>query len=229
MLKTRPLCTGVESNLGDRVLGEAEKNSFIALPGKGWVSRLMLLELCPSRIGGIVAVVRSFTALVRGWNCWQGSGCVQGLPSFNLASGGLLMSSVWSNCDLLSGLKNASSSYHLPFVRGFSSAEEHRDAVMCVSWGGARTEPWECTVVSWLLLPYLCIPQTPASLVSNSLNPPLWTQGESWRLKLVSYKQEMGDTEKLPYPGAPQGLVSFKLYQLRLVAPSVQQCLRTHL
>ena len=57
MLKTRPLCTGVESNLGDRVLGEAEKNSFIALPGKGWVSRLMLSELCPSRIGGIVPVV----------------------------------------------------------------------------------------------------------------------------------------------------------------------------
>ena len=34
MLKSRPLCTGTKSNLRDRVLGEVEKNSFIALPGK---------------------------------------------------------------------------------------------------------------------------------------------------------------------------------------------------
>ena len=33
--KIWPLCTSAELNLGDRVLGEAEKNSFIALPGKG--------------------------------------------------------------------------------------------------------------------------------------------------------------------------------------------------
>ena len=35
MPKTRPLYTGAESNLGDRALGEVEKDSFIALPGKG--------------------------------------------------------------------------------------------------------------------------------------------------------------------------------------------------
>ena len=35
MLKTRSLYTGAKSNLGDRLLGEVEKNSFIALPGKG--------------------------------------------------------------------------------------------------------------------------------------------------------------------------------------------------
>ena len=35
MLKTQSLCSGVESNLRDRVLDEVEKNSFIALPGKG--------------------------------------------------------------------------------------------------------------------------------------------------------------------------------------------------
>ena len=33
--------TGAESNLGDRVLGDAEKDSFTALPGKE--------ELTPSR------------------------------------------------------------------------------------------------------------------------------------------------------------------------------------
>ena len=35
MLKSQPLCTRARSNLRDRVLGEVEKNSFIALPGKG--------------------------------------------------------------------------------------------------------------------------------------------------------------------------------------------------
>ena len=40
MLKTWPLCTGAESNFGE-FLGEVEKNSFIALPGKGGHSRLL--------------------------------------------------------------------------------------------------------------------------------------------------------------------------------------------
>ena len=49
MPETRPLCTGAKSNLGDRVLGEVEKNSFIALPGKGGNSRLMPLKIaCPN-------------------------------------------------------------------------------------------------------------------------------------------------------------------------------------
>ena len=48
MLKARPLCTGVESNLGDSVLGEVEKNSFIALPDKGGHSRLLPQKtVCP--------------------------------------------------------------------------------------------------------------------------------------------------------------------------------------
>ena len=34
MPKTQPLCTSAKLNLGGRVLGEAEKNSFNALPGK---------------------------------------------------------------------------------------------------------------------------------------------------------------------------------------------------
>ena len=33
--KPLPLCTSVKSNLGDRVLLEAENNSFIVLPAKG--------------------------------------------------------------------------------------------------------------------------------------------------------------------------------------------------
>ena len=41
MPKTQPLCTSAKSNLGDRVLGEVEKNSFIALPGKRGHSRFL--------------------------------------------------------------------------------------------------------------------------------------------------------------------------------------------
>lgn len=35
------LCAGTQSNLGGRVLGEEEKHSFIALPGKGGHSEIM--------------------------------------------------------------------------------------------------------------------------------------------------------------------------------------------
>ena len=66
MLKTQPLCTGAKSNLGDRALGEVEKNSFIDLPGKGGYSRLMPSKLCvPTQED----LVRSFTAMVQGWGC----------------------------------------------------------------------------------------------------------------------------------------------------------------
>ena len=41
MPKTEPLCTSTKLNLRDRVLGKVEKNSFIALPGKGDHSRLL--------------------------------------------------------------------------------------------------------------------------------------------------------------------------------------------
>ena len=44
MLKTWPLCIGVESSLKNRVLGALHKNSFIALPGKGGHSGRMPLN-----------------------------------------------------------------------------------------------------------------------------------------------------------------------------------------
>ena len=50
--KSQPLCTGAESNLGDRVLDEVEKNSFIALPGKGGHRGLVPLKNCVPNPGG---------------------------------------------------------------------------------------------------------------------------------------------------------------------------------
>ena len=41
MQKTQPLCSSAEWNLGVRVLGVVEKNSFIALAEKGVHSRFL--------------------------------------------------------------------------------------------------------------------------------------------------------------------------------------------
>ena len=89
MLKTQPLCTGAKSNLGDRVWGEVEKNSFIALPGIGRHSGLVPLKTVCSNPGGFGEEFYS--------NCSRLGllirlECVQGQHSFNLVSGGLLMS-----------------------------------------------------------------------------------------------------------------------------------------
>ena len=48
------------------------------------------------------------------------------------------------------------------------------------------------------------------SLISNCLNLPFGTQERSGRLESVPYKQGMGDMERLPCPGAPQGPVQFQ-------------------
>ena len=41
LLNAQPLYTGAKSSPGDRVLGEVEKDSFIALPSKGRHTRLL--------------------------------------------------------------------------------------------------------------------------------------------------------------------------------------------
>ena len=61
MPKTQSLCTSAESNLKDRVLGEVEKNSSIALPGKWGYCRLMASKLCSPIQGDLL---RSFIATV---------------------------------------------------------------------------------------------------------------------------------------------------------------------
>lgn len=99
MLKTRPLCTGAESNLIDRVLGEVEKNSFIALPSKGGHSGPVSFKtVCPN-LGGFgeefysngsraellirLGCVHFFN--LTSHDLWMNFSC-----SFNLVSDGLL-------------------------------------------------------------------------------------------------------------------------------------------
>ena len=69
------LFTSAKSNLRDKVLGEVEMNSFIALPGKGKHSGLMPSKLCAHLLGED----RSFTVIVQrgvisSWAsfCWGG-------------------------------------------------------------------------------------------------------------------------------------------------------------
>ena len=48
------------------------------------------------------------------------------------------------------------------------------------------------------------------SLIRNCSNPPFGTQGRSWMLESVPYKQKMGDMEMLVCPGAPQNPDQFQ-------------------
>ena len=88
MLKTWPLCTSAESNLRDRVLGEVEKDSFIAFPGKGLHSGLVPPKIVCPNPGGFGEEFYSNSSRV---GLLTRLGCVPGLHSSNLVSGNILM------------------------------------------------------------------------------------------------------------------------------------------
>ena len=80
MLKTQSLCPGTELNLGDGVLGEVEKNSFTALPGKEEHSGFLSSKtVCPN-LGG-------FDEFSRWDSRFKGGIADKGLHTFPLASG----------------------------------------------------------------------------------------------------------------------------------------------
>ena len=92
MLKAQPLFTSAESNLTDGVLGEIEKNSFIALPGKGGHSGLLPQKtICPNPRGFDEEFYSNSSRVV----LLTRLGCVQGLQSSNLVSGDLLDELLW--------------------------------------------------------------------------------------------------------------------------------------
>ena len=184
MPKTRPLCTGAKSNLGDRVLGGVEKKSFIALPGKGGHRELLPWKtMCPN-LGRFDEEFYSSTVslLIR-------RGCVQGLHSSNLVSGNLLDEFFWyEEC------------WHLPLV-GFWIYKNLNDIVMCILWGDIRILPQGCTIFSWLPHPCLCIPSLPW-LATVGICPLELREGHGgWSLSPTNKKW---GTERLPCPGAPQ-------------------------
>ena len=66
------LYTSAESNLGDRVLGDVEKDSFITLPGKGGTQQSPFSKthegLCPNPRG---FDKEFYNSTFQGWSCWQ--------------------------------------------------------------------------------------------------------------------------------------------------------------
>ena len=72
-----------------------------------------------------------------------------------------------------------------------------KDIVLCIPWGGTRTFPQGCTIVSWLPLPCLWIPSLPG-LATVRICPLERREGhEGW-------SQEMGD-RKASVPRSPTG------------------------
>ena len=95
----------------------------------------------------------------------------------------------WCSRNLVLSLKLPSSTW----VRALVPAEELKDIVMYIPWGGTRILPQGCTIVSWLLPPSFCIPSLPW-LATVWICPLEFREGQRGWIKPISYKQEMGDT-----------------------------------
>ena len=89
---------------------------------------------------------------------------------------------------------------------GSVSAKRLEDVVVCIPWRATRTLPQGCTMVS-LDCCFSLVSHPLPSLINNCLNLPCWNSGKvteaQWSLFPVI--KEMGDTERLLCPGAPQG------------------------
>ena len=95
-----------------------------------------------------------------------------------------------------SGLLPCGECWHLPLL-GFNSINGIKDIVMCVPWGGTRTLPQSCTIISWLLLPWLLILSLPGLAT-------FWIWPSEPR---DGYR---GRTESLAVPRSPyRGLLAF--------------------
>ena len=131
-----------------RSFGQRRKNSFIALPGKGGLQWANASKTVPPlgeigrwfyslgewKIGPQIRI-----RVEASWHCFQSWCSVVWWSSFQNKNASLTSSICW----------------------GFSSAEELKDTVLCIPWRGTRTCPQSHTVVSWQLLPGLCIPSLP--------------------------------------------------------------------
>ena len=184
--------TSAESNLRDRVLGEVEKNSFIALPGKGGHSRLLSSKtMCP-HLGGLDEEFYSNSSRVE---VLIRLGCVNYLCS----------PLIWSQVGFLlnfSGMKNVEI-FHL---LGFNSRKSLK-TLLCVSLEGSQ-DPAPRLHYFFLAAPPLSLHPFP-SWISNCSDLPFGTQGKPWRLESFPYKKQ--GTERLPCTGTPQGPSRFPL------------------
>ena len=77
MPKSQPLCTCAELPLRNRVLGEVEKKSFIALPRKVGYRGSFPQNLCVSTQEDLM---RHFRAMVQGWGAFLMVQMIKNLP-----------------------------------------------------------------------------------------------------------------------------------------------------
>ena len=139
---------------------EVEKKSFIALPGKGGHSGLKPSKLCVPTWGrgSLWGVLQS-----RGGVAEKDQGvCRAHIPSIDSFNPEIF----WCQVVLWSVVLEViePSLWNIFHLVGISvSAKQLKDIVMCTPWGGIRTLPQGCTVVSWLFYPCLCIPSLPWS------------------------------------------------------------------
>ena len=94
---------------------------------------------------------------------------------------------------------------------GFSSAEELNSIVVYIPWGGTRTLPQACTIVSWLLLPPFCIRCLPGLATVWIYFLKLREGHGSW-VKPIFYKQETKDTKRICTRDPHGVLLSFTLF-----------------
>ena len=184
------------------MLGEVEKNSFVALQDKGEHNRL-----CPSK--PCILPGRIWWPILQQWFKVVDKIRVCARPALlNLASNNPLMS-FSSSFTLISGaLLWNEECYIFHLLGGFRYVKTSKIS-LCVSHG---VEPGPAPSLHyWLLVPSPLFLSTFPSLMSSCWNLPFRTQGRSWGLESIPYKQGMGDAGRLLCPGAPQGPAWFNL------------------
>ena len=107
--------------------------------------------------------------------------------------------------------RNLAPSLKLPsftWVGALVPAEEFKDIVMYIPWGGTRILPHDCTIVSWLLLPCCCIPSL-SWLTTVWIHPLELREGQGDWMRPISYKQETGTWKGFVLGRAPRSPALF--------------------
>ena len=194
MLKAWPLCNGAELSLGDRVLGEEEKNSFIVFPEKGGHSGSCPEELC---VPSWEDLMRHFIAMIQGWWCWHDEGVCRACTPLSYSQVIFLtglpywLNSKESACNaggwgLIPGSGRSPGGGHdnllqysylaNPRDRGAWATKEQ---IFLMSFSGS----FNVASGGFLAAP---------SLISSCSHLLFETQGKSWKLESILYKQENG-------------------------------------
>ena len=116
--------------------------------------------------------------------------------------GFLLIDWWWDNMSVLQESRAQPEVTILHLSGGLSSCRKTQ-ILLCIPWGGTRTLPQGCTIVSWLFLPCFCILSLPWLATVWTCPLELRESHEGW-MKPIFYRQEMEETERF-VPESPIG------------------------